>query len=268
MRDIIINKLYRDDLGQISGIFLIDKPKGITSHDVVDKVRRVLKTKKVGHAGTLDPFATGLLIVLVGKYTKLSDDFMGQDKVYEADLALGISTNTHDPEGDVIDDIELSGIDETQFNIELNKFTGGYFQAVPVFSSVKVNGQKLRELARKYDKHEIIDNTENQTIRFYNDNGTDKVLEVSKRKIDIKNITLNQIAIESFAIGSNEYKKPIARVEVECSKGTYIRQLAYDIGKAANMPAMLTELRRTRIGEYSIQDSIKIADLTNLYQQD
>jgi tRNA pseudouridine55 synthase len=101
-----INQIHRDDLGKVSGIFLIDKPVGITSHDVVDSVRRIFHTKAVGHAGTLDPFASGLLILLVGKHTKKSDEYMGFDKTYEAEIAIGISTDTHDPEGKIENELD------------------------------------------------------------------------------------------------------------------------------------------------------------------
>jgi tRNA pseudouridine55 synthase len=268
-----INQIHRDDLGKVSGIFLIDKPVGITSHDVVDDVRRIFHTKAVGHAGTLDPFASGLLILLVGKFTKKSDEYMGFDKTYEAEIAFGISTDSHDPEGKIEEEVDpmhrYARIDELKDEIEqsIQSFVGDSMQAVPVYSSVKVNGDKLRELARKYDSFDISDDQDTQTISFKNKDGAVvKEVTVSKRKIHLAEIKLLGFEEKDVVIRNDEriYKKLTAKISVSSSKGTYIRQLAYDIGKKFGMPAMLINLRRNRIGEYNIADALSLEELKNL----
>jgi tRNA pseudouridine55 synthase len=268
-----INQIHRDENGKISGIFLVDKPVGVTSHDVVDSVRRIFHTKAVGHAGTLDPFASGLLILLVGKHTKSSDEFMGFDKTYEAEVALGISTDSHDPEGKIEGEEDImkryTRIDELTDVVEngIKSFEGESMQAVPVYSSVKVNGDKLRELARKYDTFEINDGDESQTILFKNKDGEVSMeVTVSKRKISLSEIKFEGIAEQEVRIRNDEkvYKKLVAKIVVSCSKGTYIRQLAYDIGKKIDMPAMLVNLRRTRIGEFNISEALNLEQLKEL----
>ncbi len=273
MENITINKLYRDDLDRISGIFLIDKPVGITSHDVVDKVRKIFKTKAVGHAGTLDPFASGLLIILVGKATKKSDEFMGFDKSYLAEIAFGVSTDSHDPEGNVQEDIEVmnryGGIDEFNDDVKksINSFVGKTMQAVPVFSSVKINGDKLRELARKYERFELEDLETSQKISFYSGNEKKKEVEVSKREITIPEIKVTDFKERKFSIKEQDFTKLAVTVDVSCSKGTYIRQLAYDIGQKFDMPSMLINLRRTRIGEYKVEDALTIEQLVEQFAE-
>src|SRR5690606_16759839 len=145
--------------------------------DVVDSVRRIFHTKAVGHAGTLDPFASGLLILLVGKHTKKSDEYMGFDKTYEAEIVLGISTDSHDPEGKIESELDpmnrYTRIEELNDAIEqsINSFQGESMQSVPVYSSVKINGDKLRELARKYDSFTLNDSLDSQAILFKNKEG-------------------------------------------------------------------------------------------------
>lgn len=269
----IINQILRDDLGKVSGIFLIDKPVGITSHDVVDDVRRIFHTKAVGHAGTLDPFASGLLILLVGKYTKKSDEFMGFDKTYVAEVAFGISTDSHDPEGKIQGEedpmLRYTRIEELGDEVEQSvmSFQGESMQAVPVYSSVKINGDKLREMARKYDSFELEDGVHSQEISFRNKDGiVVKSVNVPKRKIILSEIKFLGVQEQEVRIRDDEriFKKSVARIEVSCSKGTYIRQLAYDIGKKINMPSMLVNLRRTRIGEYDISNALSLEDLKKL----
>lgn len=261
-----INKLHRDDLGRISGLFLIDKPIGITSHDVVDKVRRIFKTKQVGHAGTLDPFASGLLIILVGKFTKKSDEFMGFDKSYLAEVAFGVSTDSHDPEGKLQGDMDpmrhYTRIDEFRDEVDktVSDMQGNSMQAVPVYSSVKVNGDKLRELARKYDKFEIEDGETTQKITFSSDNSV-KEVTVNKREITLSKIEVISYDEKTFEVEGKQVTKHVATIDVSCSKGTYIRQLAYDLGRKISVPAMLINLRRTRIGDYKVEDALNVEGL-------
>ena len=254
-------------------IILIDKPTGISSFGVVAKIRGRLKAElghkvKVGHAGTLDPFATGLLIILTGKMTKKSNEFLKLDKVYEATLKLGYTSTTGDPEGQIqeyaswagngaggsptnnhksqiqeylIKDISEPGkarisaispvatgeIDACPkasiLESTIKKFIGKITQTPPKFSAIKINGERAYKLARK---------------------GQD--FEIPSRDVEIYNIKIL------------EYNYPELKIRVHCSSGTYIRTLAEDIGKALNTGAYLTALRRTKIGDYSIDNAVML----------
>ena len=204
-------------------IILVDKPKGITSFGVVARVRRVLSKQvghkvKVGHTGTLDPFATGLLILLTGKNTKKSDDFLKRDKCYEATLQLGATSSTGDPEGEIATK-NPAPTPPTQAQIEavLVKFTGKISQKVPAFSAVKINGQRAYKLARQ-----------------------GKLVETPTRQVQIYQIDLI------------DYDYPKLKIRSHVSSGTYIRTLAEDIGQALGTGAYLTALNRSKIGEYDL----------------
>ena len=208
-------------------IILIDKPAGISSFGVVAKVRGKLKAEfghkvKVGHTGTLDPFATGLLILLSGKMTKKSNEFLKQDKEYEAELKLGVKSSTGDPEGElflVSDRVpELTEITEV-----VKSFEGEISQTVPKFSAVKINGERAYRLAR-----------------------AGKDFETPTRKVTIYNIKIE------------EYKYPILKIRAKVSSGTYIRTLAEDIGEKLGVGAYLTTLRRTKIADYDVKDAEKL----------
>ena len=209
-------------------IILIDKPAGISSFGVVAKVRTQLKTEfshkvKVGHTGTLDPFATGLLILLSGKMTKKSNEFLKLDKVYEATLKLGFISTTGDPEGKITkysENAKITKIEETSIQSPLQSFIGKIQQTPPKFSAIKINGQRAYKLARK---------------------GQD--FKIPSREIEIYNIEIIS------------YNYPELKIRVHCSSGTYIRTLAEDIGKKLNTGAYLTALRRIKIGKYSIENA-------------
>ncbi|MEO6728691.1 MAG: hypothetical protein ABIM99_02095 [Candidatus Dojkabacteria bacterium] len=268
MKEYEVNKIEIDEFGRPNGVLILAKPVGITSHDLVDETRKKYKTRAVGHAGTLDPFASGKMIVLVGKATKLSDSFLGMDKEYIADIALGISTHTGDVEGQIKSE-DLKKISKEDVLKAINGFPKEYLQYVPVFSSVKIKGNKLRELARSSDKFEFIDNSDSnevskKIVKFYK-NG--KV--VFESPLPAKVVKLYEFELLSFEEKDlNDYdnrisnrlieelkvegitKLPIAQVRVKCSKGTYIRQLAEDLGEKLGIPASLFALVRTKIGEY------------------
>ncbi|MFH1077941.1 MAG: tRNA pseudouridine(55) synthase TruB [Patescibacteria group bacterium] len=212
-------------------ILLIDKPAGMTSHDVVDRVRRVFGTRKVGHAGTLDPFATGLLIVGVGDATKRLQTYVGMDKTYEATARLGATSDTFDPEGVITEIPGTAYRIPSREGIEhvLERFRGGYEQKAPLHSAKKINGKKLYELAR--------DGTATEEMR-------------PTKKVDITELVVTG------------YTWPDLLFRVQCSSGTYIRSLADDIGRDLGCGAYLTALRRTTIGEFRIEDATKLEDLT------
>ncbi|WP_277218585.1 tRNA pseudouridine(55) synthase TruB [Peptoniphilus vaginalis] len=205
----------------IDGLLIFDKEKGITSHDLVYKVRRKLGIKKVGHTGTLDPMATGVLVISIGKATKTSDYIISSDKEYEARVKLGVLTDTYDITGEILKEERVTfTIDE--ITNALKHFTGKMAQKPPIYSALKVKGKKLYEYARE-----------------------GKDVEIKKRDIEIYNNDLLDFN------GSDEFL-----IRVKVSKGTYIRSLANDIGEFLGTYGTLTELRRTRTGDFKIEDSI------------
>ncbi len=284
LSDYTANELTLDEYGRPNGIVIADKPEGKTSHDIVDEYRRKLNTRKVGHAGALDPFATGVLIILVGKALKLSDKFLNLNKEYEAEVLIGISTDSFDIEGRVLKYIK-GGLDLTDKNLsneniikELTSFKGEYDQYVPVFSSVKVNGDKLRELARSSERFELIEEEGKRVVVFYKNINNKEVeykrVELPLKKVNIYSIedttksyiTLSELSsrdnfknvisqinpVDTSSINLDNIKYISLKFKVSCSKGTYIRQLAYDIGSKLGYPSMLINLRRTRVGEFGI----------------
>ncbi len=213
----------------MDGIILIDKPKGVTSHDIVYKVKKLLN-EKVGHTGTLDPNATGVLPLLVGRGTKLSKYLMNHDKTYIVTLKLGEKTDTADSEGKVIEKKEVSKevFSKEKLLQTFSNFTGKILQTPPIYSAIKVNGKKLYEYARKGQE-----------------------VEIKPREIEIYKISLIEI---------NQIANTI-EFEVSCSKGTYIRSLCEDIAKELNTVGYMKELRRVQVGEFLIKDSITVEDL-------
>lgn len=214
----------------MNGIILIDKPKNYTSRDVVNIIGKKLHTKKIGHTGTLDPIATGVLVLCVGKYTKLVDMLTSYDKEYIATVILGIETDTLDITGNILEE-EKCFIDIDKIIMALKHFEGKYIQEVPKYSAVKINGKKLYEYAR---------------------NNEDVVLP--KREVEIKNIELVDKPIY-------ESEKTIFKFKTTVSKGTYIRSLIKDIGSFLGVKATMKELRRTRQGNFSIDECNKIDDI-------
>ena len=215
----------------LSGAILIDKPGSMTSFKVVSELRKILHTKKVGHAGTLDPMATGLLPVLVNKATKIQELLQNGNKEYIAEFKLGITTDTQDITGKIIKEFENVNVSEEQILSSLKKFTGEIVQTPPMYSAISKSGVRLYKLARK---------------------GIE--IEREKRKINIYSLKL-----------LNFYKKEnLVRVLVNCSKGTYIRTLCADIGNYLGCGATLTSLRRTKTCNFSIEKSVKIEELENL----
>lgn len=209
----------------MDGIIVIDKEKNVTSRDVVNDLVHIFHTKKVGHTGTLDPLATGVLVCTIGKYTKLNEILTSTYKEYIAEFKLGIKTDTYDIEGAVLEENSVdSTIDEIKDAIM--SFKGKYMQEVPIYSSVKVNGKKLYDYARSN-----IDVT------------------LPKRKVDIKEL-------EIISIEDN-----IVKIKCLVSKGTYIRSLINDIGNKLKCGAIMTNLRRTKQGRFNIEDSYKISDV-------
>ena len=205
---------------------LVDKVKGITSHDVVDLIRRKFSLKKVGHAGTLDPMATGLLIILIGKYTKRSNQFLNADKEYDAVMTLGATSDTGDAWGRIVPCGNVKKFTVEEIEDVFNAFSGQIEQAVPPYSAKKFKGKKLYELARK---------------------GIEVKLE--PRKITIHSIEITKINLPEISF------------KVKCSKGTYIRQLCADIGSALGCGAYMSGLRRTGSGGFKVDDALGIDEM-------
>lgn len=266
-----INKLKIDDFGRPSGVLIVDKPADISSHDVVDRVRKILKIKQVGHGGALDVFATGLEIILVGKATKLSNELLSLDKAYEATIMFGVSTTTQDIEGDIVEFIkEEINFDKKEIENTVNSFIGEQDQFVSPFSSVKVNGQKLRKVLRNQSYSYSIKDGDNGgriiELKHNAENQFNYSISIPKKRITIFEIK----AIDFGKVNSNQVKIKnltsnidfnICKIFVKCSKGTYIRQLAEDIGKKLNIPTVLIKLDRVAIGKWTKSDTLKFSDL-------
>ena len=217
---------------QHSGILLVDKPTEWTSHDVVNFIRNRFNVKKVGHCGTLDPAATGLLVIVLGKCTKQSETLSKSDKTYEGTILLGVETDSQDMEGKVIAEKDTSDLTEESVREEFAKFAGEQFQIPPMYSAVKKDGKKLYELARE-----------------------GKVIERDPKQIMIHSIEVKEVNL------------PKADFELSCSKGTYVRTLCQDIGQNLGCGGTLFVLRRTRSGEFLIKDAHKVEEIKEWDQE-
>ncbi|MEK7473631.1 MAG: tRNA pseudouridine(55) synthase TruB [Patescibacteria group bacterium] len=214
----------------MDGLLLIDKPAGWTSHDVVAKLRGILKIRQIGHAGTLDPFATGLLVLGIGKGTKRLTSLVGVDKEYEATIRLGAISDTFDVEGIIVPaPLPTSPPEGEEVERALDQFRGGYEQLAPLHSAKKIGGKKLYELARAGEATE----------------------EMRPKK-----------HVNIYALNIKHYAWPDLMINVKCSSGTYIRSLADDIGHALGVGGYCLELRRTKVGDFDVQDAIHMEGLT------
>jgi tRNA pseudouridine55 synthase len=213
----------------MDGLLLIDKPAGWTSHDVVAKLRGILKIRAIGHAGTLDPFATGLLVLGVGKGTKSLTALVGVDKGYEAVIRLGATSDTFDRDGVVIPSVVEGSLSKEDIERALDQFRGGYEQLAPLHSAKKIGGKKLYDLAR-----------------------AGKATEDMRPK---KQVKIDEIMILNYAW-------PNLSIRVKCGSGTYIRSLADDIGRALGVGGYCEELRRTKVGHFDVKDALPMEGLT------
>lgn len=211
------------------GALLVDKPAGLTSHDVVDRIRRHFGIKKVGHCGTLDPSATGLLVVVLGKGTKLSDQLMASDKVYSGRIRFGETTDSYDADGELVGSLPVPPLDVEALNEFAAGFTGDLMQTPPMVSAVKVNGVPLYKLARRGAEVE----REPRLVHIY-----------------------------SFRFTA--YAEPVGDFRVACTKGTYVRSIAHDLGQKVGCGAHLTALRRLDSGRFSVADATPLSELLAL----
>lgn len=214
---------------EYDGVLLVDKPTDHTSHDVVARIRRKFNQKRVGHAGTLDPMATGLLIMLIGKATRASQFLMGLDKEYEGTIELGKVTNTQDAEGEVVETRPVPALTEAQVKAALATFLGDQYQTPPMFSAIKIDGVALHKLARKGEE-----------------------VEREPRFIRVHSFELTGLALPRFDF------------RVRCSKGTYVRTLAHDLGHKLGCGGHLAALRRTAIDKFHVSQAATIEQIEAL----
>ena len=212
----------------MEGIIIVNKPKGITSFDVIRKLKKILKTKKIGHTGTLDPLATGVMLMCVGKATKLASDLEAKDKVYIADFDIGYATDTYDIEGKKIAE-NIIEVSKENLEQSIKKFIGNIKQVPPMYSAIKIDGNKLYHLARKG-------------------------IEVERPERDV---TIEYINLLDF-------KDNKAKIETKVSKGCYIRSLIFDIGQDLGTYATMTALQRKQVGDYSLEDSYSLEQIEEM----
>ncbi len=217
------------EFSALDGAILIDKPSGPTSHDVVDAIRRKFGIKKVGHCGTLDPNATGLLIIVLGRGTKLSERLMGDDKVYEGTIKFGETTDSYDSDGELTGSLPVMPMTLEQLNEEAGAFIGDIMQVPPMVSAIKKGGVPLYKLARKGQEVE----REPRLIHIYNFRFTD-------------------------------YVEPVGTFKLACTKGTYVRSVAHDLGQKLGCGAHLATLRRSVSGKFDVADATTLDAVLNL----
>ena len=221
------------EFSAFDGALLIDKPSGPTSHDVVDAIRRRFGIKKVGHCGTLDPNATGLLIIVLGRGTKLSEKLMSDDKVYEGTIKFGETTDSYDSDGDLVASLPVPLLTLEQLNEAAAEFVGDLMQTPPMVSAVKKDGVPLYKLARKG-------------------------VEVERKP--------KLIHVYTFRFAS--YEEPLGRFRVACTKGTYVRSLVHELGEKVGCGAHLTQLRRITSGRFEVEDALPLDQALELSPAD
>ena len=221
------------EFSALDGAILIDKPAGPTSHDVVDAIRRQFGIKKVGHCGTLDPNATGLLIIVLGRGTKLSEKLMSDDKVYEGAMKFGETTSSYDADGDLVASLPVPPLTLDQLNETAAQFVGDLMQTPPMVSAVKINGVPLYKLARKG-------------------------IEVPREP--------RLVHIYNFRFSA--YQEPLGQFRIACTKGTYVRSIAHEMGQKIGCGAHLASLRRVAAGKFDVAQATPLADLWKLSTRD
>jgi len=217
----------------LEGILVVDKPVGITSHDAVERVRRLFRIRRVGHTGTLDPFARGVLVMCIGRATRIARYFEGLDKAYRAVLKLGVSTDTGDGEGEPVEVKPVPELSAGEIEAALNSQRGTITQRPPAYSAVRVGGERLYAKARRGEK-----------------------VAPPEREV-----TIYTLELESF--GGDELE-----LTIECSKGTYVRSLAYDVGRALGCGAHCKSLLRTRVGDFPLEESGTLDELEMLGEKE
>ncbi|WP_018132514.1 tRNA pseudouridine(55) synthase TruB [Effusibacillus pohliae] len=206
----------------MNGILVIDKPKGMTSQQVVGRVKKILGVKKVGHTGTLDPDVDGVLPLCIGQATRLAEYLLDQSKAYAAELTLGYSTDTQDASGEIVERVAHVSVTEAEIRAAFDKFCGEIEQVPPAFSALKINGRRAYDLARQGER-----------------------VALPPRRVTIYELAITELELDC--------ELPRVRFRVECSKGTYVRTLCHDIGQTLGIPAHMSRLTRTRSGPFTLQ---------------
>jgi len=219
---VCIDKMFAD------AVLLIDKKPGMTSYDIVRKVKRIIRVRKIGHSGTLDRFASGLLVLCTGRATKLTTHFLDSDKGYTGTVRLGILTDTDDIEGAVVKRRSTEGLDRDMIISAADMFKGEIDQLPPLYSALKINGQRASDRVRRGEQ-----------------------VELKKRRVRVSSIRVHDI----------DTAGAVFKMDVECSKGTYIRSIARDMGEHLGTGACLEQLRRTRSGNFSVKDAVTVEEL-------
>ncbi|MDD3179295.1 MAG: tRNA pseudouridine(55) synthase TruB [Opitutaceae bacterium] len=214
---------------ELEGVLLVDKPTGFTSHDVVARLRRKLQMRRIGHAGTLDPLATGLLIMLVGKATKISQYLISLDKSYEGEIVLGVVTDSQDADGEVMETRPVPPLTEAEARVAMRSFLGDQYQTPPMHSAIKKGGVPLYKLARKGEEIE-------REPRF---------------------IRVSAFELTSFAL-------PRLGFRLDCTKGTYVRTIAHELGQKLGCGAHLAALRRTGSGKFALAQALPLEEIEKL----
>ncbi|WP_435735603.1 tRNA pseudouridine(55) synthase TruB [Cellulosimicrobium sp. PMB13] len=230
------------------GLLVVDKPSGWTSHDVVGRVRRLAGTRKVGHAGTLDPMATGVLVLGVGRATKLLTYVVGADKEYRATVRLGVTTTTDDAEGEVVARVDASGVARADLDAEVARLTGDILQAPSAVSAIKVDGKRAYALVRAGEQ-----------------------VELAARPVTVSRFDVHDVRVVAPGTAGVPDDAPAALdldVTVVCSSGTYVRALARDLGAALGVGGHLTALRRTRVGGYDLDVAVTLEEAEAQADQD
>jgi tRNA pseudouridine55 synthase len=209
----------------LEGVFNIDKPAGMTSHDVVNDVRRIIGIRRVGHTGTLDPLATGVLLICVGRATRLAEYLTGQDKRYTATIRLGMATDTYDAEGEIVSE-HLVTVTQDEINRALETFRGAISQKAPRYSAIKVGGEALYKKSRRGETPER----------------------------PVREVTVYELEIL-------EWDSPFLKIDLTCSSGTYVRSIAHDLGQLLGCGGYLKQLRRSSIGDFSIREAVALNGL-------
>lgn len=217
-------------MSQLFGFLNIDKPKGISSFDVIRALRKVLKIKQIGHTGTLDPLATGVLPIAIGKASRLIE-YLKEDKNYVAQFTFGITTDSYDSEGGVLSRSDIK-VTKEQIEAQLNNFRGKIMQKPPIYSAIKINGEKLYNLARK-----------------------------GQAPTDIAS---REVLIDKIELLDFDFDKQIANVDIHCSRGTYIRSIAHDLGQTLDCGAIMTELSRTKSGLFTLENAVGLDEITTM----
>ncbi len=213
----------------LSGILVVNKPSGVTSHDLIQRLRQILRTRRIGHTGTLDPQASGVLLACVGKATKVAQFLTRHDKEYEAEIKLGLTTDTYDSHGKIKEIKDELKISADQIRKAVDSFKGKIWQIPPLHSAIQYKGKRLYQYAR-----------------------AGKEVQIEKREVEIKHIQVMDIEI------------PYVKLRISCSKGTYVRSLAHDLGQKLGCGACLFSLRRTRVGPFKLQEASDLEDISDV----